>query len=241
MDLENSIRELVEAEGIEFFGIADLAPARAAILEQGGPMLAPYHRALSLGVGLLHSIVDQLAEVPDRLVPAMYRYFCYDLVNERLDRTAGRLSNLLQAHGYAALPVAAAPRVGDPDRLCGVFSSKMAAHLAGLGWIGKSCLLVTPQAGPRVRWASVLTNAPLSATGSPMAPRCGECRVCVDACPAHAFTGAPFRGEEQSEARFRAGECARYLHGRKDTVGERVCGLCVKACPHGRHPLRRDE
>ena len=51
------------------------------------------------------------------------------------------------------------------ERQRAVFSNKLAAHLAGLGWIGKSCLLITPQVGPRVRWVSVLTEAPLALTG----------------------------------------------------------------------------
>ncbi|MCK9565162.1 MAG: hypothetical protein M0Q43_03825 [Methanothrix sp.] len=69
------------------------------------------------------------------------------------------------------------------ERVAVVFSHKLAAHMAGLGWIGKSCLLITPEAGPRVRWASVLTDAPMKATGYAMAERCGECRKCVDVCP----------------------------------------------------------
>ncbi len=37
--------------------------------------------------------------------------------------------------------------------------------MAGLGRIGKSCLLITPEAGPRVHWATVLTDAPMQVTG----------------------------------------------------------------------------
>jgi epoxyqueuosine reductase QueG len=35
--------------------------------------------------------------------------------------------------------------------------------LAGLGWIGKSCSLISPHFGPRLRLVTVLTNAPLKA------------------------------------------------------------------------------
>jgi hypothetical protein len=63
-----------------------------------------------------------------------------------------------------------------------VRAHKLAAHLAGLGWIGKSCLLLTEQFGPRVRFVSVLTDAPLEA-GSPLDKPCGKCQVCIDACP----------------------------------------------------------
>ena len=87
------------------------------------------------------------------------------------------------------------------DRQLGFFSHKLAAHLAGLGWIGKSCLLVTLEVGPRVRWASVLTDAPLMA-GEPLEERCGECRGCVEVCPAGAFSGRSFFFDEPRAARF---------------------------------------
>ncbi len=235
MKLDAETRQLARSEGGEFFGVAALSPApvRTAVVHQGGVDLAQYDRAVVVGIALLHSIVDQLSESCSPRVAEMYRYFCYDLVNDRLDKIAGRLSSLLQAKGYRALPVCAAPRVVDNERRMGIFSTKMAAHLAGLGWIGRNCLLVTPEVGPRVRWAAVLTNAPFALTGTPTAQRCGKCRACVVACPAHAFTGRSFRPDEPREARFRPEDCARHLAKAKERTGQYVCGLCLKVCPHG--------
>lgn len=113
-----------------------------------------------------------------------YRHHCYDVINHRLDHIASRLSTDLQNDGYRVFPVPASKRV-DADKLCGTFSHRMAAHLAGLGWIGKSCLLVTPEKGPRVRWATVLTDAPLAATGQGRREQCGDCMECVEVCPLH--------------------------------------------------------
>lgn len=105
-------------------------------------------------------------------------------------------SNSLQHQGYRAFPIPASKRAVVDERVAAIFSHKLAAHMAGLGWIGKSCLLITPQAGPCVRWATVLTDAPMQATGYAMAERCGECRECVEICPQAAFTGRPFREDE---------------------------------------------
>ena len=91
----------------------------------------------------------------------------------------------------AAYPIPASQRNGR-DRMQSIFSHRMAAHLAGLGWIGKNCCLITPIAGPRVRLVTVLTDAPLP-PGSPMDSRCGDCTACVDACPPHAIKGRAFR------------------------------------------------
>ena len=144
------------------------------------------------------------------------------------------MSSLVQRAGFGAWPVPAAKRV-DNARLYAIFSNKMAAHLAGLGWIGKSCLLVTPEAGPRVRWATVLTDAPLPVTGQPMEQRCGSCRQCVDICPVQAFTGEPFRASEPREKRYDAHKCERYFDALRAKDPEAaVCGMCLYVCPHGR-------
>jgi epoxyqueuosine reductase QueG len=162
-----------------------------------------------------------------------YQSHAYDVVNQRLDQIISRLASMLQRKGHKALPVAASQTV-DEERLCGIFSHKMAAHLAGMGWIGKNCLLVTPEVGPRVRWATVLTNAPLVATGKPMDERCSGCRECVEICPVGAFTGQPFHPKEPREARFDAHKCDAYFDELRETTGLHTCGLCLYACPFGR-------
>ena len=233
MELDHQVRALAEHLGADFYGVADLSSARAAILEQGGPVVAAFPRAIALGIALPHTIVDQLSQHDDRAVALTYRHQAYDVVNQRLDHMTSRVGGLLQRERYRALPVPASQRVDD-GRLCALFSHKMAAHLAGLGWISKSCLLVTPQAGPRVRWATVLTEAPLGATGEPLEPRCGRCQECVGICPPRAFTGQPFRPEEPREVRFAAHRCEAYLASRQESIGVGTCGLCVYVCPHGR-------
>ncbi len=238
MGHDNRIRDLVETWGADFFGVADLSLARDAILTQGGAALAYYPRAASIGIALLHDMVDQLPARAERAVAVGYRHHCYDLVNHRLDLIASRLSSVLQREGHRALPVPASKRVDD-ERLCAVFSHKMGAHLAGLGWIGKSCLLITPEMGPRVRWASVLTDAPLTPTGQPMEERCGTCAECVVICPVKAFNGQPFRENEPREVRYDAGKCDRYFAQMKKKDAElAVCGLCLYICPYGRQSCR---
>jgi epoxyqueuosine reductase QueG len=233
MELGISLRTLAETMGADFYGVADLAMAHDAILEQGGAAIAEFPRAISIGIGLLHPIVDQLPKHKDRAVAMTYRHHAYDLVNQRLDHIASPLASLIQRAGYRALPVPASQMV-DGERLCAVFSHKMAAHLAGLGWIGRSCMLITPQVGPRVRWATVLTNAPLQATTSPMEQRCGTCRECVDICPAQAYTGEPYRLGEPREVRFAAHRCSEYFDKMAEIKGVSVCGLCLYVCPNGR-------
>lgn len=231
-DLNNQLRTLALSLGTDYFGIANLTPARDFIHAQGGERVSRYPRAVVMGIRLPDSIVDLLEDGDDEGA-ILYRHTTYDVVNTALDQVALRVANLLQREGYAAFPVPASKRTDD-EQICGIFSQKLAAHLAGLGWIGKNCLLITPTYGPRVRWVTVLTDAPLEPTGSPLEPRCGKCTACVDICPAGAFTGRGFSPDEHREARFDAAACDRYLTEQETKQGVAVCGLCLWVCPHGR-------
>ena len=234
MVLESQLFDSAMTWGADYFGVADLTPARDTILEQGGIEISEYPRSISIGITLFHPIVNLLFKRPDRAVAASYRSHCYDVINTRLDQIISHLASVLQRKGYRVFPVPASKRVDD-DRICAIFSHKLSAHLAGLGWIGKNCLLITPDMGPRVRWATALTDAPLTATGRPMGERCGDCRECVDICPVNSFTGQPFREEDSRAARFDAGKCDRYFSKmREKDVETAVCGLCLYTCPYGR-------
>ncbi len=233
MQLANLIEKQAEDLGTDFFGIADLSLAHQFVLEQGGPVIAEYPRAISIGIALLDSIVDQLPKRAEKAIAIEYRHYAYDVVNNKLDFIALHLSNILQRQGYKAFPIPASKRVDD-ERICAAFSHKLAAHLAGLGWIGKSCLLITPQAGPRVRFATVLTDAPLEPTGYTLEERCGECQECVEICPVGAFTGRSFNKDEPREMRYDARKCESYHKDLEKTMGVGLCGMCLFACPHGR-------
>lgn len=233
--LDDKLRKIAKELGADLYGVADIAPAQETIIAQGGPVVASYPRAISIGIRLLDSIVDQLPRRTERAVATSYHHYCCDVMNQRQDHLTSRLSSELQNHGFSVIPIAASRRNIDDERICGPFSHKLAAGLAGLGWIGKSCLLVTPQYGPRVRWATVLTNAPLEVTGHQMEVRCGDCQQCVAICPAQAFTGRSFRSHEPREARFDACACDSYIKSLGESAEMRVCGLCLYVCPYGRH------
>lgn len=233
MELHEKLPRLVRRLGGDLYGVADLDLARDAVREQGGIDVDVSPRAVSIGIRLMDSIVDMLPEGREtRRVGVSYQTECYDYVNRRLNDIASRVASTLQSSKFTALPIPASERIDD-GRICAMFSHKLAAHLAGLGWIGRSCLLITPQFGPRVRWVSVLTDAPLP-TGTPLGDACGFCRSCVDACPIKAFTGRAFRENEPREERYNALACQEYLKELGDRKERAVCGMCVAVCPHGR-------
>jgi len=226
--LENRAIEM----GARFFGVADLTEALETIVEQGGDFLTAFPRSISLGIALNDSIVDQLSRHKEVNVARTYDYLYYT-VNQSLDRIALHLSTILNDYGFQTLLVPASDTI-DNKKVHGLFSHKLSARLAGLGWIGPSCLLITPDLGPRVRWVTVLTDALLD-NNNPIPNQFGDCQKCVEACPPKAFTGRPFDPSESREARFNVQRCIDYRMYLKDKVtGVRVCGMCVHVCPIGR-------
>ncbi|MGB9699072.1 MAG: 4Fe-4S dicluster domain-containing protein [Thermodesulfobacteriota bacterium] len=226
--MSQELENLGGQKGADLLGIADLSAARDFLLAQGGDRLAGFPRAVSLGLRLSDLIVEQHNPYEPRR-ESIYWHHVYNVVTPSLDCLAYEVYRWLTAKGFSALPIPASTPY-NYEKLQGIFSHKLAAHLAGLGWIGKSCLLITKQFGPRVRFVSILTDAPLLA-GKPVENSCGHCRVCVDTCPVAAFTGREFIAEEPRELRFHALKCAEF---RRD----HPCGLCVSACPQGKRRVQ---
>jgi len=69
-------------------------------------------------------------------------------------------------------------------------AEKQLAVEAGLGWIGRQSLLVTPQYGSFVVLGELVLDAACDDYDRPLAGAgCGACRRCIEACPAGAVCG----------------------------------------------------
>ncbi|NLX04167.1 MAG: (4Fe-4S)-binding protein [Phycisphaerae bacterium] len=92
------------------------------------------------------------------------------------------------------------------------FHFRIAAYLSGLGEIGFSKIFLTPQFGPRQRFAFCLTDAPLVADpiydGPPI---CDRCMACVKECPgalsATETVKVTVAGRELEWSRLDEGQC----------------------------------
>ncbi len=110
---------------------------------------------------------------------------------------------------------------------------RAAAVRAGLGWWGKSSMVITNRLGPWTLLGSVVTDAEMPVT-EPTTRTCGACVACVPACP----TGAIVEPGVVDARRC----LAALLQGRGDiprelrpAVEDRVygCDDCLEACPPG--------
>lgn len=228
MDMKKSLEDKVSQWGGDLFGVADLEPYQQEIEDIYGTAFKGYTRAVSFGVFLPGPVVDELLESPSHTYLAYY-----DIANALINQIGLRLNNFLVKEGHRAFPVPSSQRSGEA-RDGSIFSHRMAAELAGLGWIGKSCSLVNQNVGPRLRLGTVLTNCDI-APDRPVENKCGTCTACRDICPAGAILGNGYRQGQELAARFNFRRCDDYLTEVRQTFGKRICGKCVAVCPYGKN------
>jgi epoxyqueuosine reductase QueG len=100
--------------------------------------------------------------------------------------------------------------------------------------VGRSALFLHRELGPRVRLGTLFTDCPLTEDNAPLPFSCGECRLCVNACPAGAIKGVDWRAGIEREEIFDAEKCNGYMRAYFMDIGRgAVCGICMKVCPRG--------
>ena len=182
------------------------------------------NRAITLVVRLSDSIVDEIDNAPT------HTYFHhYRTVNTFLDQCSLRLGLYLQSKGYRYLTIPASQSVGGYQSR---YSHKKAACLAGLGTIGKSALFLHHRYGPRVRLATVLIDCEFEVQNHRPRFLCGDCDLCVKACPALALTGNGWENLSDSPRLIDPAACSSYMKDKFQLIGRgAVCGICMQVCP----------
>ncbi|MCJ7718773.1 hypothetical protein MUO69_02450 [Candidatus Bathyarchaeota archaeon] len=121
---------------------------------------------------------------------SIYMMFGYTFLNERLNLSAFRISKWLEKKSYISIPIPASGP-SDPYMTTGAFSHRHTAVAAGLGEFGWNGLLMTSDAGPRVRLVSILTEAELSPdplySGKKLCNK-EKCGICNKTCPTNAIS-----------------------------------------------------
>jgi len=140
---------------------------------------------------------------------------------DELGKVANKISDFLREHGYAA-------QADHP--LGGLVLFPPLAQKAGIGWVGKHGLLITPEFGPRVRLAAVYTsiqNLPFASTNAHawIEDYCQVCGICVDQCPPRAILDESVAHENGRITHVSQQECFEYF---AQNYG---CSVCIKVCP----------
>lgn len=108
------------------------------------------------------------------------------------------------------------------------------AQRAGVGFIGKNGLLITPEFGSYVYLGEIITNIAFE-PDTPMACQCGECTRCIDHCPPQALLGG---------GRIDGKRCLSYQTQTKGYMDAEFrpmihnviygCDICQQVCPFNR-------
>ncbi|KGX87320.1 tRNA epoxyqueuosine(34) reductase QueG [Pontibacillus litoralis] len=113
----------------------------------------------------------------------------------------------------------------------GELSDRAVAERAGIGFVGKHTNLITEEFGSYVYLGEMITNIPFP-SDELVEDSCGDCTICVDACP----TGALVQGNQ-----LNAQKCIAFLTQTKgflpdqyrSVIGNRLygCDTCQTVCP----------
>ncbi|MGI6712884.1 MAG: 4Fe-4S dicluster domain-containing protein [Bacillota bacterium] len=184
---------------------------------------APTSTVIVLGIAIPLPIVET--------TPSILHMETYSTCNRELDSLAFNLVRYLNRLGHASYFFTrdGFGSVKILKKKClAAFSHVMAAKYAGLGTIGLSHNLLTPQFGPRVRFVSIFTTASLSGDSIIDKELCINCKMCVKCCPKQALT---FR-EGKALADYDKIACTEMS---EELTRRRCypCGVCIKVCPIG--------
>lgn len=134
-----------------------------------------------------------------------------------------RLAEILGGEGHRAAVLM------DDGRLV----DRAAAVRAGVGWWGRSTMVLANRHGPWMLVGSVATDAPLPCS-TPMQRDCGTCTACLPACPTGALEDGVLDARRCLAHLLQAPGSIPLEH--RVAAGDRFygCDDCLEACPPGR-------
>ncbi len=222
------LREFIIECGATEVGFANLSctlPEERYNLEYGISIVK------SLNPNIIRNIVDG---------PTLEYYEEYKRVNEILNRIAKSTAEYINDLGFEAYAQPATVSVVDKNNRTAFLPHKTVATLSGLGWIGKSALLVTEEYGSALRLTTVFTNLILEVGKPKTYSECRNCKVCVESCPGQAITGNNWEPSVERSYIYDADKCKAEALRRSSRVGinNTICGICINVCPYTQKYLK---
>lgn len=224
--MKKQLFDLLREKGAVLMGVADLRGIVPHDMTTGVAVAVPVPKA----------IVEDLKTAPTEAY-----YQLYHSLNAQLNDIVETGAAYLRTLGYQA-QAQTTDFVQTDDAWRSPLPHKTVATNAGLGWIGKNCLLVTQAYGSAIRLSSLVTNAPLPCDSPIVQSQCGDCTRCVDACPARALKGAVWQRGMARETLFDRVACKEMqLERMRRATGIEadLCGLCFAVCPYTQAYLDR--
>ncbi|MBN2699570.1 MAG: tRNA epoxyqueuosine(34) reductase QueG [Bacteroidales bacterium] len=117
------------------------------------------------------------------------------------------------------------------------------ARKAGLGWVGKNSLLISPELGSFVFIGEIICDLDLDCFRSPGGDLCGDCTRCIEACPTNAILGNRTLDARKCisyQTTSNKGEIDEDLRPR---LSNRLfgCDICQEVCPWNKRAVLHSE
>lgn len=211
--------------GVSLFGVANLKGLSAPLDANGNE----FPRAISFAINMDPEIMMSIQNGPNQAYADEFAS-----VNIRLNDIVSMIESEILQMNFMALAIEPST-ASDPDNFRADFPHKTAATRAGLGWIGKNCLLITKKHGPWVRLATVFTDLPLLCDKPLTESHCGKCAKCVEACPSGALVGNKWQPGTSREEIVNVSKCDKWKKERYfQFQNGQCCGICAAVCPFGK-------
>lgn len=116
----------------------------------------------------------------------------------------------------------------------GELSDGAVAERAGIGFAGKHTMIITPEFGSFVYLGELITNIPFI-PDSPLEDSCGDCTICIEACPTGAIVQAGQLNSQLCLA-FQTQTKGFLPDEFRAEIGTRVygCDTCQAVCPRNK-------
>lgn len=243
--LKQEVKEIAATLGIDeigfasadpFFELRDILVEHRALGYESGfeepdldRRISP-NRLFTEPQSILAIAVTYPAKLPDppRSAPGAFRGVIsrsswgkdyHHVLQERLNRLASYLANRVADVRIQSMVDT------------GALVDRAVAERAGIGWIGKNCSVISPTRGSWIFLGEMITNIPFP-PDTPVTDQCGECTLCLDACPTGALVGP---------GQLDAQKCISFLTQTKHVIedkwktkiGNRLygCDTCQIVCP----------
>lgn len=228
-EIEIEIKSELKAQGSDFVNFVDISLL-------SNKQNKGYPNAILIGIILSQDYIKKVTNTPDYVQNMIQNNQINDdefhQKETNADRLADYIVDYLTSKGYSAYSQSEnniySTGYYNEKTKCTPLPHKTIAALAGLGWIGKHNLLVTPEYGSAICMCTVLTDAPVKTVSHSIAkPLCGDCSICKDICSVKAIKGNTWS----------------ISTGRDELVDVHKCNTCLKClvfCPWTQAYLKKD-
>ncbi|MDE3230648.1 MAG: tRNA epoxyqueuosine(34) reductase QueG [Chloroflexota bacterium] len=208
-----------------FAGMDWLTAERAEVSSDPRALLPTARSVVALGVFYLTDAPRDLSapgEPHGRVSAYAWGDDYHEVIRRKLDALAAYVRELAPPGDEKSIVFCDTGRMVD----------RAVAERSGLGWYGKNTNILTKRWGSWVFLAELVTSLDL-APDAPLAANCGQCEVCLHACPTNAFV-APYVLD--------ARRCISYLTiehrgaiplEMRPLIGAHIfgCDICQQVCP----------